>query len=160
MKSLLLTLAFAASLFAPLSHAQTAQGIVVDQAYARATVPGQSSGGAYLTLQNKGKQADALLSAQSSAAQSVELHTMKMEGDVMRMREVSRIDIAAGQTVTMEPGKGYHIMLMGLKAPLKAGDKIPLTLQFEKAGKQETSLEVKDGKAANDDNKHGEHHKH
>ncbi|WP_293779962.1 copper chaperone PCu(A)C [uncultured Oxalicibacterium sp.] len=160
MKSRLLTLAFAASLFAPLSYAQTAQGIVVDQGYARATVPGQTSGGAYLTLENKGKHADALLSAQSSTAQSVELHTMKMEGDVMRMREVNRIDLAAGEKVSMAPSKGYHIMLMGLKAPLKAGDKVPLTLQFEKAGKQETLLEVRDGKATADNGKHGEHHKH
>ncbi|MDQ7970148.1 MAG: copper chaperone PCu(A)C [Oxalicibacterium faecigallinarum] len=152
MKLQLATLAIMTSLLAPLSQAQHVHGdspIQIHQATARATVPGQTSGGAYLTLENHGKINDALLSAQSAAAKSMEIHTMSMEGNVMRMREVARIDIAAGQKVAMEPGKGYHLMLMGLKAPLKAGDKVPVTLTFEKAGKVETTLEVKDSQTAN-----------
>lgn len=164
MKFQLATFAVMASLLAPLSQAQHAHGngVQIHQGYARATVPGQTSGGAYLSLENNGKAGDALIAVRSPAAKSVEIHTMSMEGNVMRMREVPRIDLAAGQKVVMEPGKGYHLMLIGLNAPLKAGDKIPATLTFEKAGKIETSLEVKDGPAsrakdASADDKHGGH---
>lgn len=164
MKLHLASLALIAALATPFSQAQHAHnnGVQIHQAYARATVAGQTSGGAYITVENSGKAADALLSAQSPAAKSMEIHTMSMEGNVMRMREVARIDLPVGQKIAMEPGKGYHLMLMGLKAPLKAGDKIPVTLTFEKAGKIETSLEVKDGQAARAkdsgmDDKHGGH---
>jgi copper(I)-binding protein len=102
--------------------------------FARATVPGQSSGSAYLKLENKGKTDDKLIEVQSPIAKSVELHEMQMSGDVMKMREVKGVEIKAEKTVNMQPGGGYHIMLIGLKKPLKPGDKFPLSLKFEKAG--------------------------
>ena len=95
-------------------------------------MPGQPTGGAFMVLVNKGG-ADRLLGISADVARSTELHEMKMENDVMRMRQVDGIDIGAGQTVELKPG-GYHVMFVGLKAPLKAGERFPMKLKFEKAG--------------------------
>jgi len=116
--------------------------IRVEQPYARATVPGQMAGGGYLQLQNTGKAADRLLSVSTGVSASAELHTMSMDGDVMRMREVDGIDVPAGQKVELKPG-GLHIMFMGLKAPLKAGDSFPATLKFQKAGDVKVTVTVR-----------------
>ena len=83
---------------------------------------------------------DRLLSASADVSKSVELHMMKMDGDVMQMRQVDAIELATGKTVELKPG-GYHVMFVGLKAPLKAGDSFPVKLKFEKAG--EVTVEVK-----------------
>jgi copper(I)-binding protein len=80
----------------------------------------------------------------------VELHEMKMEGNVMRKREVSAVELPAGKAVELKPG-GLHIMLMGLKAPLKEGDKFPLRLKFEKAGEVTVTVNVE---AAGADHSH------
>jgi len=114
--------------------------VKVEQPWARPTVEGQMAGGAFLKIQNVGG-ADRLLSASSSAAGMVQLHTMSMEGDVMKMREVEAIDLPAGTTVELKPG-GLHLMLMGLKSPLKEGSKVPLTLKFEKAGEVKVEVPV------------------
>jgi periplasmic copper chaperone A len=143
-----LTIAAAFALAALGAHAQAEKAaktaktaaISVDSAYARATAPGQPAGGGFLTLVNAGAD-DRLVSASSEAAASVELHVMSMRGDVMQMRQVDAIAIKAGQTVELKPG-GYHLMLMGLKAPLKAGSSFPLTLKFEKAGEVTVSVKV------------------
>jgi len=74
-------------------------------------------------------------------SESVELHTMSMENNVMRMREVPAIDLPAGQRVELRPG-GLHIMFINLKAPLKVGDTFPVRLRFEKAGEVEVSFKV------------------
>ncbi len=146
---------------AALAHEYRAGDILIAHPYARATMPGQTSGGAYLTLENKGKQADTLISAQSPAAQSVEIHTMSMTSDhVMRMREVDSIELKPQEKIVMQPGDGYHIMLLGLKAPLKAGDKLPLTLTFKKAGKVEASISVEESKAKSTNAKQEEHQHH
>ena len=146
---------------AALAHEYRVGDIQINHPYARATVPGQTSGGAYMTLENKGKQADTLISAQSPAAQSAEIHSMTMTADhVMRMREVGSIELKPQEKIVMQPGDGYHIMLLGLKAPLKAGDKLPLTLTFRKAGKVETSISVEENKAKNTDTKKDEHQHH
>ncbi len=108
--------------------------------YARATASGQPMGGGFLKLENSGAD-DTLLSASAEVAKAVELHLMSMEGDVMRMRQVERIALPAGKTVELKPG-GLHIMLMGLKAPLKVGDSFPLKLKFEKAGEVTVSMTV------------------
>jgi copper(I)-binding protein len=143
---------------AALAHDYRAGDIHIDHPYARASVAGQTSGAAYLTLENKGRQNDSLIAAQSPAAQSVEIHTMSMTADhVMRMREVGSIELKAQEKIVMQPGDGYHIMLLGLKAPLKAGDKLPLTLTFKKAGKVETSVSVEDSKAKAPETKQHQH---
>ena len=93
-------------------------------------------------MKNTGATADRLLSASSPAAEAVQVHEMKMEGNVMRMREIAGgLEIPPGATVTLAPG-GLHIMMMGLKAPFKQGDKVPVTLVFEKAGKIDVELAV------------------
>lgn len=96
---------------------------------------------AYLTIHNRGSDADRLVSAAASVAKAVELHTVVKDGDVMRMRPVQAIEVAAGATQKLQPG-GYHIMLIGLKAPLKAGDRFPLDLTFEKAGRRVVDVTV------------------
>ena len=123
------------------AHADDAKlgAIHIGKPYARATAPGQPTGGGFLKLENKGGD-DRLLSASAGVAGSVELHTMSMDGDVMRMRQVDAINLPAGKTVELKPG-GLHIMFMGLKAPLKAGDSFPMKLKFEKAG--EVTVDVK-----------------
>lgn len=141
------------------SAAQTGS-VTVEQAWARPTVAGQKVGGTYLTL-NNGGGADRLLGASSAAAAKVELHSMKMDGDVMRMRKVEAVDLPAGQTVALEPG-GYHLMLVGLKQPLKAGASFPLTLRFAKAGELEVEVKVQKAQKAAPagEHEHHEHHKH
>jgi periplasmic copper chaperone A len=101
----------------------------------------------FKAIENKGAAADKLLAASvnPSFAERTELHTMNTENDVMRMRQVKAIDIPAKTSVPMTRGlhkNGYHVMLMGLKAPLKVGDKLPLTLTFKKAGTVEVMVYV------------------
>lgn len=145
-----------------LAHDYRVGDLVIDHPWARATVPGQKAGGAFLKIENRGSSADRLLSAAAPAerAARTELHSMRMEGNVMRMREVAAIDIPAGQTVTLEPG-GLHIMFMGLTSALQAGEKIPLVLTFEKAGQVTVQVHVE---AVNNTPAKGHdaagHHKH
>lgn len=114
--------------------------VTVTQAWVRATVAQQQSTGAFMTL--RASSASRLVAVQSRAAASVEMHEMAMEGDVMRMRAMPVVALAAGAEVSFKPGS-YHLMLMGLKKPLKAGEMVPLTLVFESAdGKQRQQLDV------------------
>jgi copper(I)-binding protein len=110
-----------------------AQAISVDHPYARATPPGARTGGAFFVLVNGTAGVDRLVAASSPAARAVELHQMAMDGGVMKMRAIPAIDIPAGGRVELKPG-GYHVMLVDLKQPLKAGDRVPMTLTFERAG--------------------------
>jgi hypothetical protein len=127
---------FAAALLASAASLPvSAANVSVTDAWARATMPGQKVSGAYMQIQS---DADArLVGASSPAVPRVEVHEMKMDGDVMRMREVKAIDLPKGKTVSLQPG-GYHIMLMNLQKPIAAGDVIPLTLTIESGGKQQT----------------------
>ena len=123
------------------AHDYQLGSIQIGHPWARATVAGQQAGGAFLKLQNNGTAADKLISASAAVAHSTELHSMAMEGNVMRMRPIKALDIPAGQTVELKPG-GLHIMFMGLKAPLKAGESVPLNLKFEKAGEVTVQVTV------------------
>ena len=116
-----------------LAQQYTLQDLRIDHPYARATPPGAQSGGVYATIENRGTSKDRLVRVASPAATSVELHSMTMDGNVMRMRAVDALDIAPGAKVTLGSA-GYHVMLVGLVRPLVAGDRIPVTLTFEKAG--------------------------
>jgi copper(I)-binding protein len=122
------------------AHSHKIGSIGIDDPRARPTVAGQQVGGAYMKIVNKGA-ADRLLSATTAVAAAVQVHTMAMDGDVMTMREVDAVDLPAGQTVEFKPG-GFHLMLMGLKAPLKLGDKFAMTLRFEKAGEVVITVHV------------------
>lgn len=127
--------------------------------YARPTPPGASVGAAYLSIANKGQTTDKLVRAATTRAQGVELHSMSMEGDIMRMRQVQDIAALAGATVKLEPG-GFHLMLTGLKQPLKAGERFPLILQFEKAGRVTVDVVVQEAAAAGDHTGHAGHAAH
>ena len=119
-----------------------AGGLVLGHAWARATPGGAEVGGGYLTIENKGTAPDKLLGGSSPAAAEIEVHEMAMKNGVMTMRPVSGgLSIPPGQTITFTPG-GYHIMMMGLKAPLKKGDKVPVTLAFEKAGEIKVTFDI------------------
>jgi copper(I)-binding protein len=96
----------------------------------------------YLTLDNKGSQADALVSASSAAAKSVELHEVKNEGGTMKMRPVQKIPLPAGGKVELKPG-GYHVMLIGLTRDLKPGETVPVTLTFEHGAEMKIDATVK-----------------
>jgi copper(I)-binding protein len=109
--------------------------LVITQAWTRATPKGAKTGGGYLTIENKGTAPDTLLGGSADVAGSVQVHEMSMENGVMKMRPLEKgLAIEPGKTVKLAPA-GYHLMLMDLKSPLKKGDKLPLTLEFEKAGK-------------------------
>lgn len=110
------------------------------QPWARPTVAGQSAGGGFVRLVG-GPVADRLVGARSPASERMELHTMAMDGSVMRMRQVEAIEVPAGQTVELGPG-GLHLMFIGLKAPLQVGSRVPVTLRFEKGGEVEVQMEV------------------
>lgn len=114
----------------------------ISQPWARATASTAPAGGGYLTITNKGAASDRLVSASSPLADKVQIHEMKMDGNIMRMREVGYgLEIAPGATVKLAPG-GFHLMMMGLKEPLKQGARVPLTLVFEKAGRLDVELDV------------------
>ena len=144
------------------AHGTHAGTIHVEQAQARASVGNQSNGAAFLTIENQGKSDDVLLSAAAPVAGKVEIHNMTMEGDVMKMRAVERIDLKAGEKIEMKPGQGYHIMLMDLKKPLKAGESFPMQLRFRKAGKVQLTVTVMEAGATNksgqDEQMHQHHH--
>jgi periplasmic copper chaperone A len=116
--------------------------LVIDQAWSRATPGGAKVAGGYLTIENKGSAADRLVSATADVSGKVEIHEMSMDGGVMKMRMLEKgLPIEPGKTVKLAPG-GYHIMFQELKAPLKEGEKVPVTLQFEKAGKVQVTFDV------------------
>lgn len=136
------------------AQATWAANVSVTGAWARVTMPGQAVGGAYMQIQS---DADArLVGVFSPVAPRVEMHEMKMDGDVMRMRELKSVELPKGRTISLEPG-GFHLMLMNLKKPIAAGDVIPLTLLVESAGKRQ-HIQVKAEARAMDSGGMQHHH--
>jgi copper(I)-binding protein len=116
--------------------------IEIGHPWSRATPPTAESGGGFLAITNTGTTPDRLIAVKSPAADKVEIHEMKMDGNIMRMREVEKgIEIPPGATVELKPG-GFHVMFMGLRAPFAKDAKVPLTLVFEKAGSIDVDLMV------------------
>jgi hypothetical protein len=116
--------------------------IVVSDAWARASATAaMKTGAAFAVLANQGAEMDRLVAAESPVAERVELHTHTMDGGVMKMRQVEAIEVHPGSPTLMQPG-GLHVMFIGLRAPLKEGSTIPLTLVFEKAGRIEATAHV------------------
>jgi copper(I)-binding protein len=127
--------------------------------WSRATPAGSKTGAGYMVVRNEGAEADRLVSAETPAARRVEMHATSMKDGVMSMRQISGgIVIAPGQEVMLAPG-GQHMMFIDIKAPLKQGDKIPVTLRFEKAGKVDVELEVQAAGAGAPGAGHGSGHK-
>jgi hypothetical protein len=136
--------ALAAILFAAPARAEEVKAgdLVISQAWSRATPSGAKIAGGFLTIENKGAAPDRLLGGSGDIAGKIEIHEMAMNNGVMTMRPLDKgLVIDPGKTVKLAPG-GYHLMIMDLKTPFKQGDKVPVTLQFEKAGKVALSLEV------------------
>jgi copper(I)-binding protein len=132
------------SLFASAAGAEEVKAgdLVITQAWSRATPSGAKVAGGYLTIENKGSTPDRLIGGAGDVAGKVEVHEMATNNGVMTMRALDKgLTIAPGKTVKLAPG-GYHLMMTDLKAPLKQGDKVPVTLEFEKAGKVTLSLDV------------------
>ena len=116
--------------------------LVITQPWSRATPGGAKTGAGYLTIENKGSAPDRLVAVSGDVAGRIEVHEMAVNNGVMTMRPLEKgLVIEPGKTVALSPG-GYHLMLMELKSPLKQGDKLPVTLEFEKAGKVAVTLEV------------------
>jgi copper(I)-binding protein len=123
------------------AHEYTLKSLSIDHPFARATPPGAKTGGAFFVVENTGKTSDKLIRVASPAAGATELHEMAMDGGVMKMRAITSMDVPAGGKLELKPG-GYHVMMFDLKQPLKPGDKVPLTLTFEKAGSILVSVDV------------------
>jgi hypothetical protein len=144
-------LALAVGLFRPAA----AQSVDVKQPWIRGTVQGQKATGAFMDITSKVPAR--LVAAASPAAGAVEIHSMKVEGGVMKMFAVTGVDLPPNKTVKLAPG-GYHVMMMDLKQPLKAGDRVPLKLTFEMPDRTRETLdltvEVRDVTGAP---KHGQH---
>jgi copper(I)-binding protein len=116
--------------------------LVITQAWSRATPNGAKIAGGYLTIENKGSVPDRLVGGSGEIAGKVEVHEMAMNNGVMTMRPLDKgLTIEPGKIVKLAPG-GHHLMMFDLKGPLKQGDKVPVTLEFEKAGKVTLSLDV------------------
>lgn len=127
----------------PAASETAASIIAVTEPWSRETAEGQNAGGAFMSIANTGTAADRLTGGSTPVAGRVEIHTMSMDGGVMRMRQLDEgLEVPVGGEVTLKPGS-FHVMLMDLKQPLKAGDTVPLTLTFKGAGTVETELVVK-----------------
>ena len=121
---------------------QIAGDLKLTSPWIRASVPDQVNGAGYVQIENKAAQGDRLVSARMTGVNRTEMHTIITENGVAKMREVTGIDVPATGVVQLMPG-GFHIMFLGLKEPFKAGMKVPVTLQFEKAGEVKVEFEIK-----------------
>jgi copper(I)-binding protein len=138
-----------------------AADVEIKDAWVRASVAGQQASGAFMTITSA--KGATLTGISSPVATQAEVHEMKTENDVMKMRAVRRLDLPAGKAVNLNGD--YHLMLMGLKKELKAGDTVPLTLQIEQAGKKNkitVNAEVRglNSKPASEQHDDHQHHNH
>lgn len=125
-----------------LAQANQSESLSIHHAWSRETAAGQSVGGRFMTIANRGAAADRLLSGTSPVAAEVQLHTMSMDGGIMRMRRVEGgIAVPAKGTLELKPGS-YHIMFMGLKRQLRQGERFPVTLRFQRAGSVTVQVSV------------------
>jgi copper(I)-binding protein len=120
---------------------QDKHSIQIENPWSRATAPGTKLAAGYMTLRNAGNTPDRLLGASSPLAAKVETHVTIKDGDIMRMRQVPFYELPARGHVELKPG-GAHLMLVDIKQPFKEGDKVPVTLRFEKAGEVKVELLV------------------
>jgi len=140
----------AAAACAAAAHGASVGDIAIGHPFATPSIAGTSNGAAYLaSIENKGTAADRLVRASTPMASRVEIHTMNVDAHgVMRMREIDGVALAPKAKVQMKPGAGLHLMLIGLKEPLKEDATFPMTLEFERAGKVEVKVIVGQPKPA------------
>ncbi|QKE63240.1 copper chaperone PCu(A)C [Aquipseudomonas campi] len=124
-----------------LAHEFTVGNLHIEHPWSRALPPNAPNGGAYFIVHNQAESADRLLAVSTPRAAKAELHTHLMLGDVMKMQKVDSVSIPAGGEARFAPG-GNHVMLFGLTQPLVAGERFPLTLEFEKAGKVDVEVAI------------------
>ena len=127
--------------------------INVADAWARATAPGSKIAAGYMTIRNLSGSPDRLVSVESPVAARVQTHVTVKEGEVFRMREVKGYDVPANGSFELKPG-GAHLMLIDVRRPLKEGEKVPLTLRFQRAGEVKAELQVR---PLGDTSMHGKH---
>ena len=159
MKALIIALSLALSLASvATAHGQTtsASTIEIMAPWARATPGGATNGAAYMTILNKGKEADRLVAVSTTVAETAAMHRSETENGVMKMLAVDAVDVRGGSQAVFKPG-GYHVMLMDLKQPLVEGESFPMTLTFEKAGKITVTVKVQKIGAAEDEMGHMQH---
>lgn len=127
--------------------------------WTRVMQPGQQAGGGYVAITNRGTEPDRLVHASTPRAARTEIHSMEIVNDVMTMRPVDGgLDIASGETLNLEPG-GYHVMFIGVPKPFSEGEIVPVTLEFESAGRVDLEFEVRGmghGRAMTSGHSHGE----
>ena len=155
----LIALATATSLTVPLAaHDYRAGSITIDHPWARVTAEGQSAGGGFMIIRNTGQQADILLGGSTPVAREVQVHEMAMTDGMMRMQQLrAGLSIPAGGTVELRPGS-FHIMFMGLRQPLVAGTRVPVTLRFRRAGtvRVDFTVQAMGGTPAAGEHRHGQ----
>ncbi len=138
----IIALMFAAIGFSAQAHDFKVGDLDIDHPWTRATPGGATVAGGYLTVTNNGKETDRLIGGTLEASERLEVHEMKMDGNVMKMRPlIDGIEIKAGETIKLAPG-GTHLMFLDLKRPLKKDDVIKGQLQFQKAGKVDVEFKV------------------
>jgi copper(I)-binding protein len=145
MKSLITASLTALSLTLPsfaAAEMQTLGTLEISEPFTFVTAKGVKAGGGFVSITNTGSEADALIAARADFPK-VEIHTTEEKDGIARMMHVDRIEIPAGETVSLAPG-GFHVMFMGLSDPFEMGEEIPVTLVFEKAGEVEVMFPVKE----------------
>jgi copper(I)-binding protein len=123
------------------AHGYGKGDLQVRHPWARATPPGARIAAVYLEIRNSGAAPDRVIGAATPVAERVELHVMSVSNGVMKMRERPDFEVPARQRLVLQPG-GSHLMIVGIKKPFAKGDRIPLTLRFERAGEVAIELEV------------------
>ncbi len=147
MKRLVVSFLIGLALFYPMlgwAHDYTEGNFKITHPWARFTPPGSPNGAAYLVIENKGATPDRLIGAVTPRAAKVEIHGHEMTDDVMSMRQREAVDLPPNESVTFETG-GLHLMLIKLTAPLKEGERFPLTLKFEKGDDITVDIAVERG---------------
>lgn len=159
--ALLFSLAVPASLPAPaFAHDYKAGDLQIDHPWSRATPGGAKVAGGFMTIRNNGKDSDRLVGGTFDASGIVEIHEMKMDGGVMKMRALELgLEIKPGQSVELKPG-GYHVMFIDLKRPLKEGESVKGELVFEKAGRIAVEYKIENRGAKSGSDEHGGHKGH
>lgn len=122
------------------SAAASQAQVTIKNPWVRSTVPGQSATGAFMQL--TARQDTNLIAVRSPVAGIVEVHEMRVDNGIMKMRSVDKLPLPAGKTVELQSG-GYHVMMMDLKRQIKTGDEIPLTIEFESSQGQRVTVDVK-----------------
>lgn len=159
-RALWLTALLTSSISFASAHDVQTEHLRIAHPFATPTPPSVTNGAAYLDIEAYSDSVT-LVSVRSPVSESVELHDMQMEGDMMKMRQVNSISVDAGETLTMRPGGGYHIMFMGLQQPLVEGERFPMTLEFAEHGDVEVEVWVQSAEQGSQDaDAHHHHHHH